>query len=113
MITSISHTDRLRFEEIRKYLKVLGNKESEFVKIELLFYEVLNISRTYGEDPEQNTLLADLKNLQQNQYEKTKIATRKARERESAIRRFIVGLRKVLSDTINPAIDNNSQRNFQ
>jgi hypothetical protein len=37
MIVSISHTDRQRFEEIRKNLQELGNKESQFVKVELLF----------------------------------------------------------------------------
>jgi hypothetical protein len=98
MITSISNIHRQRLEEIRKALQVLGCKESQFVKIELLFYEVLSISRTYGDDPGQNSLLAALKNLQHNEYEKTKIATRKAGERESSIRRFVVGLRKVLSD---------------
>lgn len=99
MITSISHTHRQRFDEIRKNLQELGHKEGVFVKIELLFFEVLSIAKTYGEDPEQNSLLAELRDLQHDQYEKTKIATRKANERENAIRRFVVGLRKVLSET--------------
>jgi hypothetical protein len=98
MTVSISDIHRQRFEEIRKSLQTLGYKESEFIKIELLFFEVINISKTYGEDPEQNSLLAALKNLQHDQYDKTKIATRKASEREAAIRRFVVALRKVLSD---------------
>lgn len=97
MIFSVSDIHRKRFDEIRKSLQVLGSKESGFVKIELLFFEVLSISRAYGEDPGQNGLLAALKDLQYDQYEKTKIATRKAGERESSIRRFVVGLRKVLS----------------
>jgi hypothetical protein len=99
MTTSISHTHRQRFEEIRKNLQTLGCKESQFIKIELLFFEVLSISKTYGEDPQENSLLSELKELQHDQYEKTKIATKKASERESAIRRFVVGLRKILSDT--------------
>lgn len=98
MITSLSNTHRQRFEEIRKNLQELGHKESVFIKVELLFYEVLSIAKTYGEDPEQNGLLAELKYLQHDQYEKTKIATRKANERENAIRRFVVGLRKILSE---------------
>jgi hypothetical protein len=98
MITSLSLTHRQRLEAIRRKLQQLGNKESEFVKVELLFFEVLSIAKTYGEDPEQNEFLAGLKSLQHDQYEKTKIATRKASERESAIRRFTVGLRKLLSD---------------
>lgn len=98
MIVNVSDTHRNRFEEIRKNLQALGHKESEFIKIELLFFEVLSISKTYGEDPNQNRLLAELKNLQHDQYEKTKIATRKANERENTIRRFVVGLRKILSE---------------
>jgi len=98
MITSISNAHRQRLEDIRRSLQLLGNKESQFVKVELLFFEVLSIAKSYGEDPEQNSLLAGLKNLQNDQYEKTKIATRKASERESAIRRFTVALRKLLSD---------------
>lgn len=98
MIASISHIHRQRLEEIRKSLQTLGYKESEFVKIELLFFEVLSIAKTYGEKPEENGLLFQLKNLHHDQYEKTKIATKKASEREVAIRRFIVALRKILSE---------------
>jgi len=98
MSTSISNAHRQRFEEIRKNLQLLGNRESQFVKIELLFFEVLSIAKSYGEDPDDNTFLAKLKSLQNDQYEKTRIATRKASERELAIRRFTVGLRKLLSD---------------
>lgn len=99
MAVSISHTDHCRFEEIRKSLQELGYKEGNFVKVELLFFEVLSTAKTYGEDPEQNSLIAALKNLQHDQYEKTRLATRKATERESAIRRFVVALRRVLSET--------------
>lgn len=96
-LLSISH--RQRFEQIRKNLQLLGCKESQFVKIELLFFEALAISRNYGDDPQQNALLGALKNVQHEQYEKTKAATRKAGERELSIRRFVVSLRKVLSGT--------------
>lgn len=99
MITSVSATHRERLHAISKTLRVLGNKESEFLKIELLFFEALDISRTYTDDLTQNTLLAALKNVQNEEYQKTKIATRKASERESAIRRFIVSFRKAISET--------------
>lgn len=97
MISSISNLHKQRFEEIRKTLQLLGYKESQFIKIELLFFEALNISRAYGDDPRHNTLLTALKDLQHNQYEKTKVITKKPSQRESSIRRFIVDLRKVLS----------------
>jgi ABC-type transport system involved in cytochrome c biogenesis ATPase subunit len=97
MINSITSTHQQRFEEIRKGLRALGCRESQFIKVELLFFEVLAISRTYGDDITQNTLLAALKNVQHDQYEKTKIITKKAGQREVSIRRFVVSLRKILS----------------
>ena len=97
MTTLISDLHRRRLEEIRKSLQELGNKESVFIKIELLFFEAINIAKSYGESAEQNGLLHALRNLQNDQYKKTGIATRKATEREFTIRRFILSLRKVLS----------------
>ena len=97
MTNSISDTHRRRFEEIRKSLQALGYKEGVFIKIELLFFEVLMIAKVYGEDAEKNSLLKALKNLRDDQYEKTKIATKKATVREASIRRFAVGLRRILS----------------
>jgi hypothetical protein len=97
MIASISSAHQQRLEEIRKDLQLLGCKEGQFLKIELLFYEVLTISRAYGNDLGQNKLLAELKNVQHDQYEKTKALTRKAGQRELSIRRFVISLRKILS----------------
>lgn len=97
MTISISTIHRQRLEEIRKGLQNLGCKEGQFLKIELLFFEVLDISKAYGNDLKENTLLAALKGVQNDQYEKTKIATKKANQRELSIRKFVVSLKKVLS----------------
>ena len=97
MTLSISTNHRKRFEEIRRKLQLLGCKESEFLKIELLFFELISISKSYGEDVAENNLLAALKDVQHSEYRKTQTATRKPGERELSIRKFIVSLRKILS----------------
>lgn len=97
MPISISNSHRKRLEEIRKKLQSVGSKECEFLKIELLFYEAISISKSYGEDAAKNNLLAALKDVQHDQYLKTQTVTRKPQERELSIRKFIVSLRKVLS----------------
>lgn len=96
-MTAITTTDKKRFEAIRKDLSLLGCRESSFLKVELLFFEALSISRHYGEDPGQNPLLAQLKQLQGDAYEKTRAVTAKSRQREQHIRKFIVQLKKALS----------------
>ena len=97
MAISISRDHLHRFEEIKRTLNILGAKESSFVKVELLFFEALSISRMYGEDAHENPLLAQLKQLQQDQYQKTKEATKKVSQREQHIRKFVVGLKRALS----------------
>lgn len=99
MTIAISANHRKRFEEIRIKLHVLGCRESEFLKIELLFFEVIAISKSYGENIAENNLLAALKNIQHDQYQKTQLATHKPAERELFIRRFTVSLRKLLSNS--------------
>jgi hypothetical protein len=91
---------QLRLEEIKKSLANLGSRESSFIKVELLFFDAISLSREIDQDLQENTLFHALKDLQQNQYEKTKEATRKPGQREVHIRRFIVQLKKVLSSKI-------------
>ena len=97
MAISLSIIHRQRFEEIKKSLQLLGCKEGQFSKVELLFFEALAISRLYGSDPGQNHLLAALKHVQLDQYEKTKAVTKKARQRELLIKQFVIKLKGVLS----------------
>ncbi len=101
MSINISRVHFLRFEEIKRSLSLLGPREGAFVKVELLFFEALSISRSYGEDLTENPLLANLKELQQEEYQKTKEATKKVSQREQMIRKFIVRLKRIL--TVTPA----------
>ena len=97
MITSISIPHRKRLDEIKRSLDVLGCREGNFTRVELLFYEALTISRSYGEDISQNALLFSLKCLRQEQYQKTRELTKKPVQRELQIQKFIVQLKRVLS----------------
>lgn len=95
MILSKEHKDR--FQQIRQRITALGSRESAFTNVELLFYEVLDISRSYGDDLSQNRLLAELRQLQSGAYQATKEHFRKARQRELVIRKFISGLKNAIN----------------
>jgi hypothetical protein len=86
-----------QFEEIRKKLITVGASESNFIKVELLFYEALSVAREYGDDVSENGLLAALKQLQGKQYQETKGLFKKSIQRERVIRRFISSLKAVLT----------------
>lgn len=96
-MTAITAIHKKRFEEMRKKLTILGSKESSFTAVELLFYEALTISRTYGNDVSDNTLLADLKQLENEEYKDTKAFFRKNTQREQVIRKFMHRLKEILN----------------
>lgn len=95
--TAITVDHKKRFDEIKKRLTELGHKESSFVQVELLFYEVLSIAKGYGDDQEDNVLLYDMRKLQGDAYQNTKQLFKKSTQREQKIRKFIVEFKKVLS----------------
>ena len=96
-MTAISNIHKQRFDEIRKRLTVLGSKESSFLAVELLFYEALTIARTYGNDISENSLLANLKELESEEYKNTKAFFKKNTQREQVIRKFIYRLKEILN----------------
>lgn len=92
---SVSHQQR--FDAIKRDLMQLGYRESILTKAELLFFEAINISRTYGDDPEQNDLLSALKSIQFAEYDQTRAFTRTARQKELTIKKFIVKFKTALA----------------
>jgi len=100
MSKEISIEHKHRFEEIKKRLSEIGFREANFLKIELLFYEAIEIARSYSDDVNENKLLAALKQLQANEYADTKKLYKKSSQREQVIRSFINLLKKALSAAI-------------
>lgn len=86
-----------RFGEMVKSLSTIGSHEGSFVKIELLFFEALEIARSYGEEPFSNSLLQSLNDLRDDGYRKTNEHFKKRSQRELCIRRFISQFRRVIS----------------
>lgn len=97
MVNTLSKPHQKRFDEIKKSLGLLGCEESNFLKVELLFFEAITISRDYGSDPSTNELLASLKQLQEEQYKKSKEPTVRSSQKKLHIRQFVTGLKKILS----------------
>jgi hypothetical protein len=97
MTKEITYEHKQNLEEMKRRLSVIGFKEANFLKIELLFYEALEIARAYGSDVQENKLLSALKQLQAHEYQDTKNFFKKSSQREQVIRRFITGFKTVLS----------------
>ncbi|HEU4472901.1 MAG TPA: hypothetical protein VFR58_17525 [Flavisolibacter sp.] len=93
----INEAHKGRFDEMKKKLTLAGYRESAFTTVELLFYEAITISRTYGNDPGENPLLAALKEVEANQYRNTKEHFKKPSQREQAIRKFVVQFKNILT----------------
>lgn len=94
-MTTITQIHKDRFKEIKDKIQILGSEESRFIKVELLFYEVIAISRTYGTTD--NILFSRLKHLEGKQYRDTQSVFNKRSQREKSIERFIVQLKSILN----------------
>jgi hypothetical protein len=103
MKKEIAPEHKLQFEEMRKKLALIGYKEMNFLKIELLFYEAMEIARGYGNDCAENDLLNALKKLQANEYANTKALFKKSAQREQVIGRFISQFKVLLAAAIKNA----------
>ncbi|RYF86883.1 MAG: hypothetical protein EON98_02305 [Chitinophagaceae bacterium] len=97
MTKQLTGEHQLQLENIKKMTASIGAKESSFLKVELLFYEAMDIARLYGNDVEENKLLAALKRLQANAYSDTKVLLKKSSQQEQVIRRFISQFKAILS----------------
>jgi hypothetical protein len=96
MTLTMDATDKEKIKAIYKRLSTIGTKESSFPAVESMFYDAINISRSYGNDINTNEFLASLKKLEATEYKNTQTVFRKASQRESAIRRFMQSLRQSL-----------------
>jgi hypothetical protein len=97
MTKAITPEHKHHLETIKKNLSIIGSKEANFLKIELLFYEAMEVARQYGDEVNENKLLAALKEVQANEYKDTKTLFKKSSQREQVIRKFIAKFRSVLS----------------
>lgn len=96
----IANEHKRFFEEVKKSLVQLGSKEGNFLKVELLFYETLQVARHYGNNPAENNLLAALKQLQQVGFAEAKTKCRKVSAQERLIKRFMAQFRSVLGNAL-------------
>ena len=97
MKTPFSSPHKKRFTDIKASLAQLGCREDVFIRIELLFFEVVGIAREYGNELSENSLLKELKNLQTESYADACDRFVKPAQREKAIRRFVNELKIVLT----------------
>jgi len=96
----ISNEHKRFFEDVKKSLTQLGSKEGNFLKVELLFYETMQVVRHYGNNPAENDLLAALKQLQLVGFAEAKTRCSKIAMQERLIKRFIGQFRAVLGSAL-------------
>ena len=100
MQLQISPLHKKRLTEIYEHLNGLRHDESSFTQMENLFYEAIAISRAYGNDENENSLLLELKDLERNEYGQTQKKFNKSRQREVAIKHFKVFFKRKLNSCL-------------
>ncbi|HEX2608619.1 MAG TPA: hypothetical protein VHK91_14630 [Flavisolibacter sp.] len=96
MVRPLSPQHKQTLAEMKLQLTQLGNREAAFINVELLFFKALTLSREYGEDPDTNSFLKALKQVQSSEHAATFGPFQKAKQREITIRKFMGAFRNVL-----------------
>lgn len=99
-MVAITGADKHYFEEAKKRLGTLGSKECNFLQVELLFYEAMQVARHYGNNLQENHLLAAFKQLQSAGFAEAKVKCSKVSTQERVIKRFVAQFRAVLGTAI-------------
>lgn len=93
----LSEDDKKKITDVINSMRFIPNEESSFSRLELLFYNVLNIARTYGTDVQENAMLAGLKLIEENEYKHTQERFKKSRQRVVVIQKFRNAFKREIS----------------
>lgn len=77
-------------------IRTISSEESSFTQLELLFYNVLSIARAYGNNIDENTMLAGLKLIEYNEYKHAQEKFKTSSQRAAAIQKFKMAIKKEL-----------------
>jgi hypothetical protein len=92
-----SEDHKKKIADVIGKLRAIPGDESSFIRLEILFYDVLTLARTYGEDVNENGLLAGLKRIQGNEYKHAQEKFNKSRQRVLVIKKFRIAFKKEVS----------------
>jgi hypothetical protein len=95
---SINNFDKL--QEINNSLSKLLSKEDHLSKIEVLFFDTLNIFRDNQHHPGMSSLLKELHKVQENEYKEVQDTHVSVNKRVVAIKRFKNSFRHVIRKAV-------------
>ncbi|MCU7552665.1 hypothetical protein OCK74_26330 [Chitinophagaceae bacterium LB-8] len=93
----ISENDKRSIDYAIRRIRAISSDEGSFIQLELLYYEVLSIARTYGNEINENTMLAGLKQIESNEYKHAQERFKTSSQKIGAIQKFRVAIKKELS----------------
>jgi hypothetical protein len=97
-ILSINHLDKLH--EINNILSKLISREDHLSKMEVLFFDALNIFRDNLHHPAMSSLLLELQKVQENEFKQVQDTHVSVNKRVVAIKRFKNSFRQVIRKAI-------------
>ena len=78
-------------------IRTLSSCESSFIQLELVYYDVLSIARLYGNEINENAMLAGLKQIECNEYKYAQERFKSSSQKVNAIQKFRMAIIRELS----------------
>jgi len=98
--SKMSIEDEEKLLDVHTRLAVIPCTETSLIQIEVLFFDMLTILRQYQQSVKTETLLAELKNIHDNEYKLVQNKHLTVKNRVAAIRKFKNSFRQAIRKAI-------------
>jgi hypothetical protein len=100
MNMQLTHEHKISIDHAINRLRDISGDERSFIQLELLYYNILSIARAYGNNINENAMLAGLKQIECNEYKHAQERFKTSSKQNAAIQKFRMAIRKELSSWI-------------
>lgn len=97
---TLSEEHKRSIDEAIRKIRFMSSEESSFIQLELLYYNVLSIARAYGNNINENPMLAGLKHIEGKEYKNAQERFKTCSQKVIAIQKFRMAIKRELSSWI-------------
>jgi hypothetical protein len=96
----LSEVHKRSIDDAIRRIRSISVNEGSFIQLELLYYNLLSIAREYGNDMDENNMLAGLKHIEYNEYKHAQEWFKSSSQKVVAIQKFRLAIKKELSSWV-------------
>jgi hypothetical protein len=97
----LSEDHKKSVDDVLIKIRAVSYDESSFTRLELYYYDILAITRAYGNNINENKMLAGLKLIEDKEYKHAQERFKKSSQKIAAIQKFRSAFKRELHSWVN------------